>query len=128
MDYKFFRDVSGKPTAECEEEAATFGDWLSNELSGDDSAVADVLVIIEQLQTQAIKTHKIKGHDYTLVLDQDEAELHRHLGYWDEDTPLPEGTELDLQDDVGCGLQDLKELLLDWQDFVKDTKLLSEMD
>jgi uncharacterized protein YacL (UPF0231 family) len=120
VDYKFFRDVSGKPIAQCEEEAATFADWLSNELGNDDGAVSVVLDAIEQLQSQQLKSHKIKGHDYTLVLDQDEAELHRHLGYWDEDAALPEGTELDEQDEVGCGLQDLKALLHEWREFIND--------
>jgi uncharacterized protein YacL (UPF0231 family) len=120
VDYKFFREISGKPIAQCEPEAATFGDWLSHELGNDDSAVSALLGVIEQLQSQQLKSHKVKGHDYTLVLDQDEAELHRHLGYWDEDMALPEGTELDQQDEVGCGLQDLKELLLEWSEFIND--------
>ncbi len=120
MDYKFFREISGKPIAQCEPEAATFGDWLSHELGNDDSAVSALLGVIEQLQSQQLKSHKVKGHDYTLVLDQDEAELHRHLGYWDEDMALPEGTELDQQDEVGGGLQDLKELLLEWSEFIND--------
>lgn len=112
--------MSGKPIAECEEEGATFGDWLSVELGDNGTALSEVLSIIEQLQSQSIKHHKIKGQDYTLVMNEDEAELHRHLGYFDEDAELPEGTELDLQNEVGCGLQDLKELLLDWQEFVND--------
>ncbi|WP_371196024.1 YacL family protein [Glaciecola sp. SC05] len=118
MDYKFYRDISGKAFAECEAEAATFGDWLSNELSSNADTVSTLLDVIEQLQSGRLSTHKAKGHDYTLILDQDEAELHSHLGFWDEDTELPEGTELDQQIATGCGLQDLKELLIDWHEFI----------
>jgi uncharacterized protein YacL (UPF0231 family) len=117
MDYKFYTDVSGKPIAECDEDAATFGDWLSNEFCSAE-ALEQVFIAIQALELQHVKTHKIKGHDYTLVMDADEAQLHRHLGYWDESAELPEGTELDMQNEVGCGLEDLKELLLDWQEFV----------
>ena len=117
MDYKFFTDASGKVIAQCDEDGAAFGDWLSNELYTA-TAVEAVLEIIQQLELGTIKAHKMKGQDYTLVLDEDEAQLHRHLGYWDEDAELPEGTELDMQDEVGCGLQDLKELLQDWLEFI----------
>lgn len=119
MDYKFFRDIGGKAFAECESEVSTFGDWLSNELSNNDEKVSAILDVIKQLQNGEFSTHKIKGHDYTLILDSDEAELHAHLGYWDDDIALPEGTELDQQTAVGCGLQDLKELLVEWQRFIK---------
>jgi hypothetical protein len=119
MDYKFLREVTGKPIAQCEDEASTFGDWLTNQLSDNCDAVNDLLGVIEQLQTQALKSHKLKGHDYTLILNEDEAELHSHLGYWDEDMALPEGTELDQQDAMGCGLEDLKELLEAWLDFIQ---------
>lgn len=119
MDYKFYTDVSGKPIAECDEDAATFGDWLSNELNSD-AALNKVFGSMQQLDLGHIKTHKIKGHDYTLVMDADEAQLHRHLGYWDDSAELPEGTELDMQNEVGCGLEDLKELLLDWQEFISN--------
>jgi uncharacterized protein YacL (UPF0231 family) len=118
MDYKFVRDVTGAPLAECDEEARIFGDWINNEVGHTPEAVSAILMIIEQLQTGQISTHKIKGHDYTLILDSDEAELHSHLGYWDEDAELPEGTELDQQTAIGCGLEDLKELLLDWHEFI----------
>lgn len=120
MDYKFFRELSGKPIAECESEASTFGDWLSNELSNDENAVCEILDMIEKLQSQQLSSHKVKGHDYTLILNEDEAELHSHLGYWNEEEELPEGTELDQQTEIGCGLQDLKELLLEWRDFIRD--------
>lgn len=118
MDYKFYRDIDGKTLVECEPEASTFGDWLSNELGNNVAKVSDLLNTIELLQSAKLKNHKLKGHDYTLILDPDEAELHSHLGYWDEDIALPEGTELDQQTAIGCGLQDLKELLVDWLEFI----------
>jgi uncharacterized protein YacL (UPF0231 family) len=118
MDYKFVRDVTGTPFAECDAEASVFGDWLNNEIGSKPEAVAAVLQVIEQLQSGQLNAHKLKGRDYTLILDADEAELHSHLGYWDEDAELPEGTELDQQTATGCGLQDLKELLLDWHEFI----------
>jgi uncharacterized protein YacL (UPF0231 family) len=120
MDYKFFRELGGQPVAQCESEASTFGDWLSSELSNDDAAVSEVLDVIDKLQSKQLTSHKIKGQDYTLILDQDEAELHSHLGYFDEDKALPEGTVLDQQTAMGCGLQDLKELMLEWRQFTKD--------
>lgn len=119
MDYKFYKEISGKPVAECEPEASTFGDWLTAELGNNSEAVTALLTIIEQLQSDELQSHKLKGNDYTLILDQDEAELHSHLGYWDEDAELPEGTELDQQTALGCGLEDLKELLLEWQEFIE---------
>jgi uncharacterized protein YacL (UPF0231 family) len=119
MDYKFFREVSGKPSAETEDEVSTFGDWLSNELGDNSSAVKALLAVIEQLQTDQLKSHKQKGHNHTLVLNQEEAELHSHLGYYDEDEGLPEGTQLDQQDAMGCGLEDLKELILAWLEFIE---------
>jgi uncharacterized protein YacL (UPF0231 family) len=119
MDYKFFREVAGKPSAECEDEASTFGDWLTNELGDNTEAVVALLAVIDQLQSGELKTHKLKGHDHTLILDEDEAELHSHLGHWDEDDALPEGTELDQQDAMGCGLEDLKELLIAWAEFIE---------
>lgn len=120
MDYRFMREISGKPIAQCEDEASSFGDWLTNEIGDDKSATAALLDAIEKLQSSQLATHKLKGHDHTLVLDQDEAMLHNHLGYWDEDQALPEGTELDQQDAMGCGLQDLKELLISWAEYIEN--------
>jgi uncharacterized protein YacL (UPF0231 family) len=118
MDYKFVRDITGAPLAECDAEASIFGDWLNNELGNKPEEVAVLLSIIDQLQASELRVYKVKGHDYTLILDTDEAELHTHLGHWDEETELPEGTELDQQIATGCGLEDLKELLLDWHEFI----------
>lgn len=117
MDYKFLRDVSGKPIAQCEE-VSTFGDWLTDDLGGNSEKVSALLETISQLQTNQLSTHKLKGQNYTMVLDQDEALLHIHLGYWDEDADLPEGTELDQQSAVGCGLEDLKDLIVAWEEFI----------
>ncbi|MFC4700674.1 YacL family protein [Glaciecola siphonariae] len=119
MDYKFYKDVSSNPVAECESEVSAFGDWLSSEIGTCRDTVLNLLKVIAQLQSGQLTSHKLKGNDYTLNLDTEEAELHTHLGFYDEDIELPEGTELDQQTAVGCGLQDLKEMLEQWYAFIQ---------
>jgi uncharacterized protein YacL (UPF0231 family) len=120
MDYKFYRELGGQAIAECEPEVSTFGDCLTLELSKNESEVSGLLKVIEKLQSKQLTSHKVKWNDFTLILSQDEAELHTHVGYWDSEEDLPEGTELDTQGEQGCGLQDLKELLTDWYEFLCD--------
>jgi hypothetical protein len=116
MDYQFYRDVTDKALAECEIEA--FGDWLSHDLANNHSQITQLLDIIEQLENQQIKREKFRGKDYCLHLNQDEVELEAlFVGFADEDA-LPEGTEFEEPLLVGCGLEDLKHLLLAWQEFV----------
>ena len=116
MDYQFYRDITGKALAECEIEA--FADWLSHDLAANQSQITQLLNIIERLENQQIKHEKFRGQDYCLHLNQDEVELEAlFVGFADEEA-LPEGTEFEEPLLVGCGLEDLKHLLLAWQDFV----------
>jgi uncharacterized protein len=116
MDYQFYRDVTGRPIAECE--LGHFGDWLSHEIGDDMQAIQGLLANIVQLESKQKRRVVVNGKDYDLVLDQDEAELQFKTMLWQEDDELPEGTELDENLQIGCGLEDIKQLIEAWLDFL----------
>lgn len=121
MDYQFFHDILGAPTATCELECEPFGDWLSHDIAKDTKQITLLLNTVHQLQTNQIASYQHVGKEYHLQFDKDEVELllnNNHIQSMTS-TQVDESQELsDLHIQAGCGLADFYTLLNAWQKFV----------
>lgn len=121
MDYQFIRNENAQPVAEFSMGAEAMARWFNEELGCDKNKITQLLDIISQLQRKQITTYLLKGTEYQLHLDTEEAEV---LSKWlSNEAPedLPEGTELYDQESIaGCGLEDFKQVLESWQDFINE--------
>jgi uncharacterized protein len=121
MDYQFTRDLNAQPLAEFSMGAEAMGRWFNEELGCDKNKITQLLQIINQLQCKQLTTYKLKGNEYQLQLDTEEAEVTSKWLANEVQEDLPEGTELYDQESIaGCGLEDFKHILESWQDFVSE--------
>lgn len=127
MDYEFTLDEYDRPIAEFSMGFEALGRWLTEELGSEQHNIDDLLDIIIQLEQKRINSRQLFGEDSKLLIDQEQVEvmaLALEIGD-DEDSDdkpaLPENTRLyDDESYANCGLQDFKQALLSWQEFVQD--------
>jgi len=119
MDYDFTVDDYGCPIAMFSAGHEALGSWLSEELAEDQTAIVELLKLIDRLEQGVISQYHIEGNQFQLNLERDQIEvlaLALHSEVYEE---LPEDTNLyDQESQAGCGLQDFKQVLLLWQEFV----------
>lgn len=121
MDYLFTRDLNAHPFAEFSMGAEAMGHWFNEELGCDKNKISQLLHIISQLQCKQLTSYKLKGKEYLLQLDSEEAEITSKWLANEAPEDLPEGTELYDQESIaGCGLEDFKHILESWQNFISE--------
>ncbi|SIS59091.1 YacL family protein [Neptunomonas antarctica] len=119
MDYEFTVDDIGRPVAKFSMGAEAIGRWMSEEIRANQHEIDTLLGIIEQLEQRMIGQHQQRGSEFQLRLNQYEIEVLALVLDLDMDDELPEETNLyDEESYAGCGLQDFKEALLSWREFV----------
>lgn len=120
MDYQFTRSIRGKVQAEFEHELMLLGMWFTEELASDLKSLRTLLDKVSDLESGHIHEWKINGKDINLVMDKDEVTVFRTATSSHNVEYLPEGTEIDsLSESAGCGLEDFKQVLHSWQDFIQ---------
>ncbi|MEH6556896.1 MAG: YacL family protein [Oceanicoccus sp.] len=118
MDYEFTLDEYDRPVAIFSSGFEALGRWFTEELN-DHEFIHELLSIVEQLEQHRIQRRQLFGSDSHLDIDQDEVTVTATALGSDADEDLPEGTRLyDDESVASCGLQDFKQVLLSWQDFV----------
>ena len=142
MDYQFSTDLYQQPVAKCSMEHEAFGHWLTDEIGKDTTKLIKILKKIDQLESNNCKHAVFSGTEFQLRLNQEDAivfssflgespddqlddvdsALFNHdqndLGSMGFDTD-----ELSLDDQNGhaeCGLEDFKDFLLSWQEFISN--------
>jgi len=142
MDYQFSTDLYQHPIAKCSMEHEAFGHWLTDEIGRNTAKLISILEKIDQLEHNHCKHAVFSGTEFQLKLNQEDAIVFSSfLGESPEDhmddldSPMfnrgPndfesmgfEADELSLDDQNGhaeCGLEDFKDFLLSWQEFISN--------
>lgn len=119
MDYEFICQGDGRPVARLAMGQEAFGHWLNDEIGYSCSRIDAVLQAIAQLALGEQEQWSLTGRVYSLHLDQEEAEVAANVVHFEFPDELePEMAYYDEEQMAGCGLEDLRRLLLAWQAFV----------
>lgn len=120
MNYQFKRTQEGTPIASFENSSDIFSQFFSEELGADQHKIQALLTQIDALDNKQIQEDVFDGKHIRLQLNQYEVEVQSKLMDYESQSELPDGTHLD-EDDVlsGCGLEDFKQVLLSWQQYVQ---------
>lgn len=119
MDYEYTIDEFGQLNAQFSIGYEALGLWFNEEIESNTVTIADLLDRIEQLEQRKKDTFHIEGKEFQLRLNQDGIEVVALALGFDVDEALPENTNLYDQESFSeCGLQDFKQAVLMWQEFV----------
>jgi uncharacterized protein len=126
MDYQFSFDKDNLPHVQFSIEHKAFEAWFNEELSNDVDKIEGLLDIIDQLETSVIQNKIFRNLESELHLDREEVELVNAASKYQD----PEAEELDEFDEgysfynveanAGCGLEDFKDCLESWFEFVRN--------
>lgn len=122
MDYRFFYNERQIPTARLSMDHEALGLWLSDELGSDKEQLHHILQVISQLENGERREFEWQGRDFLLYLTRDDAEVTALTLLQEYSREELEGEDLDFYDSesrAACGLEDFKDLLLEWQEFLE---------
>jgi len=119
MDYEYTIDEYGKVLARFSIGHEAIGLWFTEELAKDRHVIAELLDRIRQLEERKINRFDIQGREFQLRLNWDQIEVIALALGIEVDEELPESTNLYDQESYSeCGLQDFKQAVLRWEEFV----------
>ena len=119
MDYHFQRNFIGRPEAFFSMGYEAMGVWLTEELGNNHKQLDHLLVAIDSLEKRQRWEYFDDGMNFRLHLTHDVAEVRAAL--LETDMASDEMEEMDYYDSESishCGLDDFKNLLLQWQQFL----------
>ena len=119
MDYEYTIDEYGKLNAQFSIGYEALGLWFNEEIKSNPNTISELLNCIVQLEQRQKTSFQIEGREFQLRLNTDGVEvvaLALGIEIYEE---LPESTHLYDQESFSeCGLQDFKQAVLKWQEFV----------
>lgn len=119
MDYEFTIDEQYQAVAQFSIGHEAIGLWFTEELRKDKQSIAELLDIIRQLEQRKVMHHNSQGRTFQLRLSTEQAEVVALALDIDIDEELPENTEFyDQESYAECGINDFKQAVLDWEQFV----------
>ncbi len=124
MDYQFGRDLYGQFSARFSTEHLAIGLWLEGEISDNAPAINRILDAVRAIRTGQKQEYQLIGHEYSLVLSRDGAEVAANGldGQWPDASPFdPSDGELQLWDEeqrCQCGLEDFEAMMKEWRSFL----------
>ena len=121
MDFRFFYNERQLPCARLSMDHEAFGFWLSGDLGDNQTVLASLLETVDALLDGSLQEYEWRGHDFMLRLTGDEADVIAHELL--QQHPLDELNEDDMdfydaESRASCGLDDFKDLLIEWRDFL----------
>ena len=121
MEFEFRKDfISEKATVMLSMGHEAFATWLEQEGQGV-VWVEDLLAKIALLQQRAILEYKLPGSEFSLLLNQDEAQVTNH-SLMNNQEEIDLETDMNFYDAEGqaaCGLEDFLNLIESWLEFVQ---------
>jgi uncharacterized protein YacL (UPF0231 family) len=119
MDYEYTIDEYGQLSAQFSIGYEALGLWFNEEIDSNDCTISDLLSRIDQLEKGTKKSFHIEGKEFQLRLSADGIEVVALALGFEVYEELPESTNLYDQESFSeCGLQDFKQAVLMWQEFV----------
>lgn len=127
MEYEFVHDaITGEARALFSLEHEVIGPWMEVEVGRDATKLKDLLTTIDTIEAGRSQEILITGSEYSITLSRDEVSIQTNVSMNGSLNESGEGLSEMLTDDhihldqnemAGCGLDDLRALLLSWQEF-----------
>ena len=118
MDYDFLRDITGEVKVRFSMGHEVIGHWLNEEVKGDLSVLDKVEAAIAELKGSERDT-QIVGHEYTLLLADDEVMIRANQLDFDGDE-IEEGMSYYDEESLSmCGVEDFLQVVNAYRDFMK---------
>lgn len=123
MEYEFTDDpITGLAKANLSLEHQLLGPWLETEIANDANKLSNILTAIDKLEQDSQQEITITGSEYTLTINNQDATVNMNTMLNGEvimpDELSVDALQFDFQEGVSCGVDDLKELLLSWEQFI----------
>ena len=123
MDYEYSLDEYGKLKAKFSIGYEAMALWFNEEIESNLQNISTLLHQIEQLEKRKKANFYIEGKEFQLRLNWDGVEVRALALGVEVYEELPESTHLYDQESFSeCGLQDFKQAVLTWQEFVQTNK------
>lgn len=123
MEYEFIHDsLTGSASARFSMEHEIMGPWLEVEVSNDISKLTVLLEAIANLKKRQQQDILITGIEYTLTFSEDSVKVASNSHFENivqDERLLEEGLSSDQNNETECGIEDFKELLIKWSNFIK---------
>ena len=121
MEFEFRKDfISEQATVKLSMGHEAFATWLEQEGQKVDW-IEDLLSQIALLEQRTIKEFKLQGSEFSLFVNQDEAQVVNHSLMSNQDD-IDLETDMDFYDleiQASCGLEDFFNLIESWLEFVQ---------
>jgi len=123
VDYDFTHDIYGAFRAEFSMGHEALGYWLTYELRSRQTVIAELLVIIDELQQHQRMDYLLEGSEYNLILTRDEAVVRAHAldSAFEEEQPDDNLVFYDQESTASCGLDDFIGIIEGWQRFIAES-------
>lgn len=121
MEFEFRKDfISEQATVKLSMGHEAFATWLEQE-GQEVEWIEDLLANILLLQQRTISDFKLLGSEFSLLINQDEAQVINHslMGYQDEIELEGDLQFYDMEIQASCGLEDFLNLIESWLEFVQ---------
>jgi len=121
MEYEFIHDsLTGSASARFSMEHEIMGPWLEVEVGNNITQLTVLLETIANVQGRQQQDILITGVEYTLIFSEDSVKVVPN-SHFEESEPalLEEGLSDDHDSATECGIEDFKELLIRWSNFIK---------
>lgn len=123
MDFRFYYNERQLPCAQLSMDHEAFGLWLTDEISDDQTNLSAVLAAVDAILNGQRSDYEAQGHDFTLLLSRDDARVIANTLLDDHTAEELQDEDLDIYDaesHAECGLEDFRDLLIEWRDFLED--------
>ena len=119
MDYKFHRDLYGNYQAKFSMGHEALGLWLTEELGVNKELLTTLLKTVDQLQNQQRWEHYQAGNEFMLSMTSEGIEVRAAILDDLRDIAPEELNHYDEESQASCGLEDFRQLLEAWCEFIK---------
>jgi len=120
MEFEFRKDfITGKATVQTEMNHEAFATWLEMEGQSIDW-VEQLITQVTAVQNRNIREYKLAGSEFSLLLNYDEAQVtnHRLMELGDDEELDDDFSFYNAEIEGCCGLEDFKNLLESWLEFI----------
>ncbi|WP_441002183.1 YacL family protein [Pseudocolwellia agarivorans] len=125
MEYEFIHDsLTGSATARFSMEHEIMGPWLEVEIGKNTTKLLELIKVIDNLKERQTKDVIVNGVEYTLIFSEDSVSIISNANFEQiehnlENVEIEQGLNTDFDSSAECGIEDFKELLVKWSNFIK---------